>query len=195
MSNTNSDSRLDDVIRVKPAESSGKKMTQLSLQYDDRLLTASFADQIKLVDRSTAGDNGEDDELIATSEPAASLTRRKKRDKKKSQQSSLEQDSNLTFSNRSRKFRFEDDNIDQSFETHPKCIKKVVENNKKETIAQEDTNSSQTSKQSHCVMPPPVDFTKFPQIESEDEAHSSMLMSWYMAGYHTGYYQAMKRFK
>lgn len=195
MSNTNSDSQLDDATRGNLAGSSEKRPTPSKVQYDDRLLTASFADQIKLVDRSTAGGNGKDDELPATSEPTASPTRRKKREKKKSQQFNPRQDSNVVFTNRSRKFRFGDDNIDQSVEKGPTCIEKVVESDTRETVAQEDTSSSKTSKQSRCVMPPPVDFTKFPQVESEDEAHSSMLMSWYMAGYHTGYFQAMKKFK
>ncbi|VDM97839.1 unnamed protein product [Thelazia callipaeda] len=30
------------------------------------------------------------------------------------------------------------------------------------------------------------------QMPNEEEALTSMLMSWYMTGYHTGYYQALQ---
>ncbi|GMT29314.1 hypothetical protein PFISCL1PPCAC_20611, partial [Pristionchus fissidentatus] len=42
--------------------------------------------------------------------------------------------------------------------------------------------------------PPPPSFTALPR-PTEDDALSSMLMSWYMSGYHTGYYQAMQDVK
>ncbi|KAF8369109.1 smn-1, partial [Pristionchus pacificus] len=42
--------------------------------------------------------------------------------------------------------------------------------------------------------PPPPSFTSLPR-PNEDDALSSMLMSWYMSGYHTGYYQAMQDLK
>ncbi|GMR55694.1 hypothetical protein PMAYCL1PPCAC_25889, partial [Pristionchus mayeri] len=42
--------------------------------------------------------------------------------------------------------------------------------------------------------PPPPAFTALPR-PSEDDALSSMLMGWYMSGYHTGYYQAMQDLK
>uniref|UniRef100_A0AAF5Q1B6 Tudor domain-containing protein n=2 Tax=Wuchereria bancrofti TaxID=6293 RepID=A0AAF5Q1B6_WUCBA len=41
------------------------------------------------------------------------------------------------------------------------------------------------------VPPPPIAFTNLPPPD-DDEALASMLMSWYMTGYHTGYYQAIK---
>lgn len=62
------------------------------------------------------------------------------------------------------------------------------------------TNRANTSHQARYfndkkdppLMPPPFLRTDFPKINTEDEATASMLMSWYMAGYHTGYYAAMK---
>lgn len=45
------------------------------------------------------------------------------------------------------------------------------------------------------IMPPPKIPANLPKIEGENEAQASMLMSWYMAGYHTGYYEAMKQLK
>lgn len=40
--------------------------------------------------------------------------------------------------------------------------------------------------------PPPMNFSR---TDSEDQALSSMLLSWYMSGYYTGLYQGMKRAK
>jgi len=37
--------------------------------------------------------------------------------------------------------------------------------------------------------PPPTFLHNQPGASSEQEAMASMLMSWYMSGYHTGYYQ------
>ena len=39
--------------------------------------------------------------------------------------------------------------------------------------------------------PPPPPLVNDDLSESENEALCSMLMSWYMSGYHTGYYQVM----
>lgn len=44
--------------------------------------------------------------------------------------------------------------------------------------------------------PPPMAFSSsLDRIDSEDQAISSMLLSWYMSGYYTGLYQGMKRAK
>ncbi|CAG5059206.1 unnamed protein product [Parnassius apollo] len=42
--------------------------------------------------------------------------------------------------------------------------------------------------------PPPIGFTN-EHTDSEEQAISSMLLSWYMSGYYTGLYQGMKRAK
>ncbi|XP_073960131.1 survival motor neuron [Choristoneura fumiferana] len=42
-------------------------------------------------------------------------------------------------------------------------------------------------------MPPPPPMALPDQVDSEDQAVSSMLLSWYMSGYYTGLYQGMKR--
>ncbi|VDO70805.1 unnamed protein product [Onchocerca flexuosa] len=41
--------------------------------------------------------------------------------------------------------------------------------------------------------PPPIAFSNLP-VPNDDEALASMLMSWYMTGYHTGYYQKSNPF-
>jgi len=46
------------------------------------------------------------------------------------------------------------------------------------------------------LMPcPPILMPSSSGSSEENEALSSMLMSWYMSGYHTGYFQAMKRYR
>lgn len=192
---TNSDSPLNDA-RDNSEKLSRREPTSSKLQYNDRLLTAAFEEQIKLVDQSTIGGNKVEDEKPSPSIPAIKLATKTKRDWKKSQQlKNSKQDNDLIFTNKSRKFRFGECSPDQIANTDSSCFKKAAESDIKETSAQEGKSSSQMFKQGHCIIPPPVDLAKFPQIENVDEAHSSMLMSWYMAGYHTGYFQAMKKFK
>uniref|UniRef100_A0A1B6DW39 Tudor domain-containing protein n=1 Tax=Clastoptera arizonana TaxID=38151 RepID=A0A1B6DW39_9HEMI len=43
------------------------------------------------------------------------------------------------------------------------------------------------------IMPPPMGL--FHCTHSEEEAYSSMLMSWYLNGYHTGYYEGLRHGK
>lgn len=166
---TNIDSQSD-VVGDDLEKSSEENLTSSNTQINDRLLTSAFEEQIKLVDQSTLGKNKES---RIPSVPAIKLASKKKmKAKTTAQRLDTKQDSNLIFTNRSRKFRFEEDSPDQSAETNENC-----------------------RRQGRCIIPPPADLANFPQIENEDEAHSSMLMSWYMAGYHTGYYQAMKKLR
>uniref|UniRef100_A0A2A4JVI2 Tudor domain-containing protein n=1 Tax=Heliothis virescens TaxID=7102 RepID=A0A2A4JVI2_HELVI len=43
--------------------------------------------------------------------------------------------------------------------------------------------------------PPPMAFSSVDRTDSEEQAISSMLLSWYMSGYYTGLYQGLKRAK
>ncbi|XP_026727655.1 survival motor neuron protein isoform X2 [Trichoplusia ni] len=43
--------------------------------------------------------------------------------------------------------------------------------------------------------PPPMNFSSLDRSDSEEQAISSMLLSWYMSGYYTGLYQGLKRAK
>lgn len=59
-------------------------------------------------------------------------------------------------------------------------------------------SQEKTGQQSDIPFPPPpptLSFLQSGRRTEEDEALASMLMSWYMSGYHTGYYQAMKKYK
>ncbi|KAI5651500.1 survival motor neuron protein (SMN) domain-containing protein [Phthorimaea operculella] len=44
-------------------------------------------------------------------------------------------------------------------------------------------------------MPPPMPFLGSGRVDCEEQAISSMLISWYMSGYYTGLYQGLKRSK
>lgn len=47
----------------------------------------------------------------------------------------------------------------------------------------------------HCPPPPPALFGKIVAAGTEKEALTNTLMAWYMAGYHTGFYQGMMQKK
>lgn len=64
-------------------------------------------------------------------------------------------------------------------------------------ISKTNEDNKSFSKKS-SIIPPPAPFfleNNSSSSFSEDDALASMLMSWYMAGYHTGYYQAQKDLK
>ncbi|KAK6107066.1 Survival motor neuron protein (SMN) family protein [Brugia pahangi] len=79
----------------------------------------------------------------------------------------------------------------ETFETE----EKVLPTNHTQTPTKH-FNYMQSSSTDHTsipslVPPPPIAFTNLPPPD-DDEALASMLMSWYMTGYHTGYYQAIQ---
>uniref|UniRef100_A0A1B6E2W6 Tudor domain-containing protein n=2 Tax=Clastoptera arizonana TaxID=38151 RepID=A0A1B6E2W6_9HEMI len=55
------------------------------------------------------------------------------------------------------------------------------------------TNFPQHMRPPQPIMPPPMGL--FHCTHSEEEAYSSMLMSWYLNGYHTGYYEGLRHGK
>lgn len=58
-----------------------------------------------------------------------------------------------------------------------------------------DNIFTNNSRKFRYIAPPTLTAANLPPINNESEAHASMLMSWYMAGYHTGYYEALKTLK
>lgn len=54
---------------------------------------------------------------------------------------------------------------------------------------------SSSNSASQPIVPPPLPFCAESSMPNDDESLASMLMSWYMSGYHTGYYRALKQFK
>lgn len=60
------------------------------------------------------------------------------------------------------------------------------------------TRANQEAPKAEFVLPPPPQFLVNNLSESlskENDALASMLMSWYMCGYQTGYYTAIKQMK
>lgn len=132
---------------------------------EDTLLTTSFDNQLKLVEKS------------------------------------LEDKGGHVFTNRSCKLRYDagDDDCDNVVKPSASTKTKTPATS---TITATTTDNNTTKKATPkakkptgCIMPPPSPPTSFPVIEGEDEARASMMMSWYMAGYHTGYFEAMRKFK
>ena len=66
------------------------------------------------------------------------------------------------------------------------------EEEEEEPEPQPSTSSNQYSKIPSILPPPPELFKTF---ENEKEITNNMMLSWYMSGYHTGYFQAMRDFK
>ncbi|KAI1301792.1 Survival motor neuron protein [Halotydeus destructor] len=62
-------------------------------------------------------------------------------------------------------------------------------------VSEKVTSSAATKRNVNLAPPPPPLFKSAPGAIDDDEALSSMLMSWYMSGYHTGYYKAMQDVK
>ena len=67
-----------------------------------------------------------------------------------------------------------------------------------ENVPSEGTKQCHSTSSSSIPPPPPspffMDTGNDSLASSEEDALASMLMSWYMSGYHTGYYQATKKF-
>jgi len=61
-----------------------------------------------------------------------------------------------------------------------------------DTFAGAPANRSQRQNPLLPPPPPPGYFDTHVRVPSEQAALSSMLMAWYMSGYHTGYYEAMR---
>uniref|UniRef100_A0A0R3RI00 Tudor domain-containing protein n=1 Tax=Elaeophora elaphi TaxID=1147741 RepID=A0A0R3RI00_9BILA len=83
----------------------------------------------------------------------------------------------------------EGNTIQETFDTE----EKVAQINHTQTATKHRNCAQSSSVDQHnsipsLVPPPPIAFTSLPPPD-DDEALASMLMSWYMTGYHTGYYQ------
>lgn len=162
------------------------------IAWDDSLLTNVYDEQLKLIGVKVFGGSlsepaaNPNSNETKSSSPASKQKIQLKKDKENSAQS---QDKKPTFSNKSRKFRYE-----AGEGKEPDASQQPATNCKERTTADNDMPISGGAVTS-CIMPPPCDFTKLPPIDTEEEARTSMLMAWYMAGYQTGYYEAMRKFR
>lgn len=140
---------------------------------DEYLFTKSFDSQVDLIERSKR-------EIVV---PRVQKTSDKM---DVTTPSPKEKPDTHQFNNVSRKFRLKDQQeVMGDISQHVSEIKLKDEQSKlKQNIAPE-----------MMIVPPPINPDHLPKINTESAAHASMLTSWYMAGYHTGYYEAMKRLK
>lgn len=173
--------------------------------YDDGLLTKAFEDQIKLIRNSIIARNTQADAIKSTAEEETIVSKKTKRSKKKKQitpnaettqeEYPMKKAENI-ITHKSTLYRLEDSVDLQS--------KPIVGSTSLPAGDNVDLDKKKPSfskpghfilKETGPIMPPPFPQLNNLHIKDEDEAHTSMLMSWYMAGYHTGYYAAMKKYK
>lgn len=136
-------------------------------QQSDTLLTSAFENQVKLLQNSLSASSTTETTTPATTTTTTTTATTTTNDSKNNKTPQKP-----VFSHKSRKIRFDSKGEPETpLQTTP-----LTDNNI----------------QSKIVMPPPP--FELPQSENEDEARTSMLMSWYMAGYHTGYFEALRKF-
>lgn len=62
-----------------------------------------------------------------------------------------------------------------------------------ESVKEKPSTSTNRQIPLPTVLPPPPEL--FKNVTNESEITSNMMLSWYMSGYHTGYFQAMRDFQ
>lgn len=127
----------------------------------------AFDEQIKLVEKSIADSRGEEtggSKKKADKKPAESKAKAPSVKQTASQSPQKEK----VFSNRSRIYRFD-------------------------AADGEEAGLSRAPTQVPFHPPTELQCDSLEDADSEPKSRASMLTSWYMAGYHTGYYDAMRR--
>ncbi|XP_074595636.1 survival motor neuron [Brevipalpus obovatus] len=152
--------------------------------WDDTLLIQSYEESTRLVEAKIQ-------ELMA------------KAGKKKSNRNRGKKRSSKSIENGNESNVHSDSKPDGSIENVDTCgANNQMETSPKQSKSDEmansstpcDQNLSQTLPQNvaQFFSPPPPNFLNPSDALGKDEQLSSMLMSWYMCGYHTGYYAALK---
>lgn len=192
--------QADDGVGSSSKPSSRGPLEESNNSWDESMLTAAFDSQLKLVKKSLEPPQQPPPAATqpvpqaATKSARSSAKSKTKESTKREVKSEVkpDKDSKILVTHSSRKFRFEDglpeSSVADSVKKEPATITTTTKAN--QTVA----NSTMVPP-SGCMMPPPFDTSKFPEIANEDEARASMLMSWYMAGYHTGYFEATRKHK
>lgn len=129
----------------------------------ESLLSNSYDDQIKLVEHSVAISKNADATDTKKSNSKKVHDKPSTRYQKQEQKAKVNTDK-LKFTNRSRIYRFDGSQTEDSNQIKPPPFH------------------------------PPLDVIPNLLAEDETDTRSAMLMAWYMAGYHTGYYEAMKKY-
>lgn len=143
---------------------------ELPTSWDESLLNRAFDEQVQLVKNSFHKNADVKPKSKSTQNQASKSGSKEKKNNNK-------QDN--VFKNRSRIYRYEDgDRIDAD-----------------QGVEKEKDQSKPKQPASDCLIPPPFSMANVPSVVDEEGARASMLMSWYMAGYHTGYYDALRKIK
>lgn len=188
----------DDVGSSKPSRG---PLDESNNSWDESMLTAAFDRQIKLVQKSLEPPPPVQPPASAPKSSRSSLKTKTKETKTSKSEVKPDKDSKNVVTHSSRKFRFEEEVPEPEsvlVDTNKPSVSGSSEGAMKEptsTRSDRSTGQSNLNPIGGCLMPPPFDTSKLPNIEGEDEARASMLMSWYMAGYHTGYFEATRKLK
>lgn len=157
----------------------------------DTLLTTSFDDQLRLVGDSIHRKNSDD--LEADKQKPVKRNRKKKKPVTEQTEptKSAERPEKPTVYHKSKLYHFENatSKKNPSVEDSNCDEPSNVSTNKRNEIFIEGASHVDCP----LIPPPPLSLSSLP--EESSQAHASMMMSWYMAGYHTGYYAAIKKFK
>ena len=150
--------------------------------WDDTLLIQSYEESTKLVDEKIK-------EIIAKGAKKKSNRNRGKKRSSHSLENGIENDFCSTKS---------DERTDGASLVKQNSIMEVSSKEKSDEMApitQVNQNTPQALPQNapQLFSPPPPAFLNPSDALGKDEQLSSMLMSWYMCGYHTGYYAALKQ--
>lgn len=205
----------DDDTLTEQQQQKEPKQTQLptaddsNILWDDTLIAASFDNQLSLlensiniVSRKNTAQEEQQSFNISTESPKGESSKAKKKNKKHNKNETCQSGGSCReFTNKSQLFRFSGDNNDHSKQTNTSS-KNPNETKRKEIAFTETPRGNNVDRAGYVdrpspgisIMPPPFT-SNLAKPEGEQEAHASMLMAWYVAGYHTGYYEAIKNFR
>lgn len=178
---------------------SNEQNNRSQLDEAETLLTNSFDDQLRLVGNSINGKKNCNDLEI---EKQVQNRKNKKKKKASAEQqqtersrSRLDKGDKPVLSHQSKLFRF-DSSIDKGqvpIADKSNCDDPLDVTASNRSAAYDRISIDGPNQECPLVPPPPTNLSSMP--EDGSQAHASMMMSWYMAGYHTGYYAAMRKFK
>lgn len=158
--------------------------------FDDTLLTNSFDDQLRLVGDSILEKNTTDFSVEKQTVPKRIRKKKKAVLEDVEHIKSTEKVEKPTVYHRSKLYHFESSSKKIPSVGESNCDEEPsVSTNKRNEISFDGANRLDCP----LIPPPPMSLASLP--EDSTQAHASMMMSWYMAGYHTGYYAAIKKFK
>lgn len=153
-----------------------------SICWDESLFNTSYNNQVKLLE---AGPSSKTTENKQSNKKKKKNNNNKQVSSSENSQTVPDSQPEVRFKHVSQIFKYsdEDDKLEER-QTSPKVA----------NYANRPANERTQNKPSINIIPPPPMVGNLLQPENLHEAQTSMLMAWYVAGYHTGYYEASKKF-